>query len=138
MPNIEHPYVGLTGGRWLKGNLHSHTTVSDGERTHQEVIDDYASRGYGFLMISDHDVYTSKEELEAFDSRLVKRPQILVANKIDLLDKDKQRIDKVKSLARKENIPFFAISALKKEGIKELILAMAKGLDIQSLQEKKP
>jgi hypothetical protein len=69
MTMIEHPYIDLTGGKWLKGNLHTHTTVSDGQRTHQEVIDEYASRGYDFLMISDHDVYTSTEELEAFDNQ---------------------------------------------------------------------
>lgn len=68
-PKIEHPYTDLKDGRWLKGNLHAHTTVSDGERPHQEVIDEYASRGYDFLMITDHDVYTSKEDLDGFDSK---------------------------------------------------------------------
>ena len=32
---IEHPYQNLSGGRWLVGNLHTHTTASDGERDHQ-------------------------------------------------------------------------------------------------------
>jgi hypothetical protein len=40
---------------WLRGNLHTHTTESDGRRPPQEVVDDYAARGYDFLMISDHD-----------------------------------------------------------------------------------
>lgn len=83
------------------------------------------------------DYITVMEELEAFDNRLIKRPQILVANKIDLLEEDNQRMDMVKSFARKKNLPFFAISALKKEGIRELILAMAKGLDNQSFQTEK-
>lgn len=83
------------------------------------------------------DYITVMEELEAFDNRLIKRPQILVANKIDLLEEDNQRMDMVKSFARKKNLPFFAISALKKEGIRELILAMAKGLDSQSFQTEK-
>jgi len=43
---------------WLKGNLHTHTTESDGRRAPQEVVDDYAARGYDFLMISDHDKLT--------------------------------------------------------------------------------
>lgn len=66
---LHNPYANLSGGRWLRGNLHTHTTASDGKRPHQEVIDDYAARGYGFLMISDHDVYTGPEDYAKFDSR---------------------------------------------------------------------
>ena len=69
MNKIENPYAELSGGQWLKGNLHSHTTKSDGTRPHQAVIDDYAGRGYDFLMISDHDVYTSGEDLSHYDAR---------------------------------------------------------------------
>jgi hypothetical protein len=66
---IDHPYAGLTGGQWLRGNLHTHTTRSDGERPPQDVLDDYASRGYGFLMISDHDMLTSAAEFGVWDAR---------------------------------------------------------------------
>ena len=66
---IEHPYQNLSGGRWLVGNLHAHTTASDGERDHQVVIDDYAGRGYGFLAISDHDIHTSLEDYEQYDAQ---------------------------------------------------------------------
>ena len=51
---LESPYL-ETRTLWLKGNLHAHTTESDGRRPPQEVVDDYAARGYDFLMISDHD-----------------------------------------------------------------------------------
>ena len=64
---IEHPYTELSGGRWLAGNLHAHTTASDGQRDHQAVIDDYAGRGHGFLMISDHDILTDAEDYADFD-----------------------------------------------------------------------
>ena len=64
---IEHPYQDLSGGRWLAGNLHAHTTSSDGQRDHQAVIDDYVGRGHGFLMISDHDIYTAVEDYEKYD-----------------------------------------------------------------------
>jgi hypothetical protein len=43
-------------GRWFKGNLHVHSTGSDGELTPDEVIDWYQERGYHFLAITDHDV----------------------------------------------------------------------------------
>ena len=65
---IKNPYAKITGASWLKGNLHAHTTASDGEREHQEVIDDYIQRGYGYLMISDHDIFTSRDDYERFDS----------------------------------------------------------------------
>ena len=39
---------------WLKGNLHTHTTNSDGRATPQERVDGYAGQGYDFLCLSDH------------------------------------------------------------------------------------
>jgi len=66
---IDNPYGPLTSGQWLCGNLHTHTNQSDGERHPQSAIDDYARRGYDFLMISDHDVYTSEEACREFDAR---------------------------------------------------------------------
>lgn len=41
-------------GRWFKGNLHLHTTTSDGELTPQEAVDGYREQGYDFLAITDH------------------------------------------------------------------------------------
>jgi len=41
---------------WFRGNLHTHTTRSDGSRPPEQVIADYEARGYDFLVISDHDV----------------------------------------------------------------------------------
>ena len=39
----------------LKGQLHVHTTFSDGRLTHQEAIDIYEDLGFDFLVFSDHD-----------------------------------------------------------------------------------
>jgi len=39
----------------LKGNLHTHTTFSDGRRPIDEVIARYRELGYDFLAITDHD-----------------------------------------------------------------------------------
>lgn len=39
---------------WLKGNLHSHTTNSDGRPTPQERLDGYVEQGYDYLCLSDH------------------------------------------------------------------------------------
>jgi hypothetical protein len=55
MPAPQSPY--RDSGEWLRGNLHSHTTVSDGTRPAEEVIADYEQRGYDYLAISDHDQF---------------------------------------------------------------------------------
>jgi hypothetical protein len=39
----------------LKGQLHIHTTLSDGRLTPQEAADIYARLGYDFIAIADHD-----------------------------------------------------------------------------------
>ncbi len=62
---IDHPYRDAHTP-WRRGNLHAHTTMSDGKRTPQALIDEYARLGYDFLMISDHDMLTDPA---AFDSR---------------------------------------------------------------------
>jgi hypothetical protein len=49
---------------WLRGNLHTHTTESDGKQPPQEVVDGYARAGYDFLMISDHDKITNVAALD--------------------------------------------------------------------------
>ena len=46
------------GYTWLKGNLHSHTTNSDGRPSPQERLDGYIGQGYDFLCLSDHDEIT--------------------------------------------------------------------------------
>lgn len=52
-----------TDGLWLKGNLHSHTTVSDGLFSPAELVRKYADKGYQFLSITDHNVFVSYDHL---------------------------------------------------------------------------
>lgn len=80
------------------------------------------------------DFITVMKELEAFNHRLAERIQVLVANKIDLIGEDKGKLEKVKTLARRKELPFLAISALKSTGLKELISLMGRTLSI--LEEK--
>ena len=76
------------------------------------------------------DFRTVMTELKAFSPKLSKRHQILAANKIDLLGENKERLDEVKKLARKEKLLFFAISAQKKEGLGKLVNEMYKTLNL--------
>ncbi len=45
-------------GSWFKGNLHMHTTQSDGEATVEQALTYYRQRGYDFVAVTDHWVYT--------------------------------------------------------------------------------
>lgn len=48
-------------GHWFKGNLHTHSTQSDGLLSPDEVIAWYRSRGYDFVALSDHWFYARGE-----------------------------------------------------------------------------
>ena len=69
------------------------------------------------------------KELEAFSPEVAARPQVLAANKIDLLGRDKTRLDRLRRMAARKKIPFFAISALTRQGLKPLVAALARTLE---------
>lgn len=63
----------------LKGNLHAHTTFSDGRRPIREVIARYRELGYDFLAITDHDDRIHDEywfEIPPSDERMLILPGI--------------------------------------------------------------
>ncbi|MBR5364856.1 MAG: hypothetical protein IK132_01295 [Clostridia bacterium] len=47
-------YTDEHGNTWWKGNLHTHTTRSDGRATPEECAALYRSHGYDFLALTDH------------------------------------------------------------------------------------
>lgn len=49
--------------KWYKGNTHTHTINSDGDSTPEEVTKWYYDNGYNFLVLSDHNVLTTVDEL---------------------------------------------------------------------------
>ncbi len=51
--------------RWYKGNTHTHTINSDGDSHPDDVVKWYRSHGYQFVMLTDHNVLTSVEGLNA-------------------------------------------------------------------------
>lgn len=77
----------------------------------------------------EEDFYAVKKELESFNPQLLERKQMLVANKIDLLGGQEDRLDQVKELAQREGLPFFPISALVGEGVKELTFGVGQILE---------
>ena len=53
--SILSPYAEVPGGVWLRGNLHTHTRMSDGYASPQETVNAYAALRHDFLALSDHD-----------------------------------------------------------------------------------
>jgi len=49
-------------GSWFKGNLHAHSTNSDGSRTCEQLVELYRSAGYNFLSVTDHGVLTDTRD----------------------------------------------------------------------------
>ncbi len=76
-----------------------------------------------------HDFDVVMGELASFDPRLARRTMIVAANKVDLLGRDKSRLVGLRRLAGRRKMPFFAVSALKGEGLRPLVRAMAETLE---------
>lgn len=49
-------------GGWYKGNLHMHTTRSDGALDREAAIRFYAERGYDFVAVTDHRINGEEED----------------------------------------------------------------------------
>jgi len=74
------------------------------------------------------DYYKINAELKKYSEKIARRTQFLVANKIDLPEAQ-ENLPRLKELAEKEGMPFFAISAATRQGVKELITAVGTWLD---------
>lgn len=64
--------------RYFKGNLHTHTNISDGEMTPQEAVDLYRQKGYQFLCLSDHNVIVNHSEKNTEDFLMITGVEINV------------------------------------------------------------
>ena len=53
-----------TDGNWYKGNLHLHSTNSDGRKSPEEVAKIYEEHGYQFVAFTEHEHYTHNQELD--------------------------------------------------------------------------
>ena len=58
---LYNPYK-VSGSLRLKGQMHCHTTNSDGRNTPLEVCDMYYNKGYDFITITDHNYITPEPE----------------------------------------------------------------------------
>lgn len=57
---MNHSFFPATG-TWLKGNIHSHTTQTDGLCPPDKQIRDYRAQGYDFFSITDHNMVVNSK-----------------------------------------------------------------------------
>jgi predicted metal-dependent phosphoesterase TrpH len=68
----------------LRGNLHAHTTFSDGIRSPAALLEEYERRGYDFLAITDHEDHANLE-WSAYELALARlAPALLLFRGIEL------------------------------------------------------
>lgn len=69
------------------------------------------------------DIYAINKELEAYNPDIAKRPQVIAANKIDMIyDQDEENpISRIKEEFEPKGIPVYPISAVSGQGIRQLL-----------------
>ena len=67
---------------WYKGNIHTHTTESDGDETPERVVRWYRRNGYDFLVLSDHNHLTLLEYGKG--RRRFKRPLMIPGEEVSV------------------------------------------------------
>jgi GTP-binding protein len=74
------------------------------------------------------DYLTVNHELREYNPELARRPQIVVATKLDALD-EPERLEALRSQVQSDGLEFHAISSATNKGTKELVAAIAVRLD---------
>jgi GTP-binding protein len=74
------------------------------------------------------DYVTINDELKQYNLRLTERPQLIVANKMDMPDSEENLAEFRKKLP--EDVKVFPISALSRKGLNELLFAIADLLEV--------
>ncbi len=69
------------------------------------------------------DIRTINQELEAYDPKLLERPQVIAANKIDAIyaEDEENPVVRLKAEFEPQGIPVFPVSAVSGKGLKELL-----------------
>ena len=67
------------------------------------------------------DIYAINKELEAYNAEIALRPQIIAANKIDMIYGEDDPVTKIKAEFEPKGIPVYAISAITGQGLRELL-----------------
>ncbi len=67
------------------------------------------------------DIYAINKELEAYNPEIARRPQVIAANKIDVLSGDGDPVEEIRREFEPKGIAVYPISAVSGQGVKELL-----------------
>lgn len=70
------------------------------------------------------DIYAINKELEAYNPEIASRPQIIAANKIDMIYSEDDPVAAIKAEFEPKGIPVYGISAISGKGLRELLYAI--------------
>ena len=70
------------------------------------------------------DIYAINKELASYDAALAGRPQIIAANKIDMIYGEDDPVAVIRREFEPQGIPVYAISAISGKGLRELLYAI--------------
>ncbi|MCI8637944.1 MAG: GTPase ObgE [Coprococcus sp.] len=83
------------------------------------------------------DVYKINEEIKAYNEEIAKRPQVIAANKVDLIySEEEDPVLRIKEEFEPQGIKVFPISGVSGEGIRELLYYVSdtlKALDVEPI-----
>lgn len=86
-----------TDGNWYRGNIHCHTTNSDGILSPKDVAEQYKNEGYNFLAFTDHNRFSNSDIYN--DKDFIVIPGI----EVDIDNPDPWRIYHVVGIQGKDN-----------------------------------
>ena len=77
------------------------------------------------------DIYAINKELEAYNPEIARRPQVIAANKTDMIfdDNEEDPVQKIKDEFEPKGIPVYPISAISGQGIRQLLYHIREMLD---------
>lgn len=75
------------------------------------------------------DIYAINKELETYNPEIAKRPQVIAANKTDMIFGDEDPVQKLKDEFEPKGIRVYPISAISGKGIRELLYHVREMLD---------
>ncbi|MBD5529809.1 MAG: GTPase ObgE [Lachnospiraceae bacterium] len=77
------------------------------------------------------DIYAINKELEAYNPEIARRPQVIAANKTDMIfdNNEEDPVQKIKDEFEPKGIPVYPISAISGQGIRQLLYHIREMLD---------
>ncbi len=75
------------------------------------------------------DIYAINKELESYNPEIAKKPQIIAANKVDMIYSENDPVAAIRAEFEPQGIPVYGISAISGQGLRELLYVVNNKLE---------